>query len=470
MEQSSQFFPFDLGLHRMAPEKVLIANRGEIACRIMSSCRKLGLATIAVFSDADAEAMHVELADESYHLGPSPARESYLKGDLIVELALKAGARYVHPGYGFFAENVDFARAVEAAGLVWIGPRPSSIESMGDKERARKIAMAAGVPVLPGSQRFPVGALEGIEAAGAAVGYPLLVKAAAGGGGIGMRQVCSPAELGQEVRTTQSLAERSFGDGTVYLERFVAAARHVEIQVFGFGDGSAVHLFERDCSIQRRFQKVIEESPAPGLPEAARERLAEAAVALCRNECYRGAGTLEFVVDASTFEGFFIEMNTRIQVEHPVTEMITGRDLVAMQLDLARGNPQELKQSAIHSRGHAFECRVYAENPNKMFLPSPGTLDVLQLPSTGPERRVDTGFRAGDTISPFYDPMIAKLISYGRDRHEAIVIMREMLEQTRVVGVKSNVGFLSKILRDADFVAGDITTNFIAERHLRGEN
>lgn len=448
----------------MATEKVLIANRGEIACRIIRSCRKLGMATVAVFSDADADSLHVELADESYHLGPAPARDSYLKGALIIEAARKAAARYIHPGYGFLAENFDFARAVETAGLIWIGPHPSSIEGMGDKERARKIAIDAGVPVLPGSRRFAINALDGLEEAGAAVGYPLLVKAAAGGGGIGMRQVRSPSDLLQEVKTTQALAERSFGDGTIYLERFVSAARHIEIQVFGFGDGSAVHLFERDCSIQRRFQKIVEESPAPGLPESTRQRLAQAAVTLCRHESYRGAGTLEFVVDATNFEGYFIEMNTRIQVEHPVTEMITGGDLVQLQLQLARGDAPRLTQSEISSRGHAIECRLYAENPDKNFLPSPGKLTLLELPLPGEGRRIDTGFRAGDTISPFYDPMIAKLISHGRDRREAIETMRDMLARTKVEGVKCNVAFLSNIMRDEEFVAGNITTNFVFDR------
>jgi 3-methylcrotonyl-CoA carboxylase alpha subunit len=448
----------------MTAEKVLIANRGEIACRIIRSCRKVGMSTVAIFSDADADAMHVQLADESHRLGPAPARDSYLKSDLIVDIARKAAARYVHPGYGFLAENADFARAVESAGLVWIGPRPSSIENMGDKERAREIARAAGVPVLPGSRRFAPGALEGLEAAGTAVGYPLLIKAAAGGGGIGMRQVRTPGELVQEVMATQALAARTFGDSTVYLERYIAAARHIEIQVFGFGCGAAVHLFERDCSIQRRFQKIIEEAPAPGIPEETRKRLAEAAVALCRKESYRGAGTLEFVVDASTFDGYFIEMNTRIQVEHPVTELITGRDLVEMQLQLARGNQQKLDQSTIQRRGHAIECRIYAENPDKNFLPSPGKLATLDLPSEGEGRRIETGFRAGDTITPYYDPMIAKLISHGRNRREAIAIMRDMLADMRVEGLKCNVEFLSRIMRDESFVAGDISTNFINDR------
>jgi 3-methylcrotonyl-CoA carboxylase alpha subunit len=449
---------------RMAAEKVLIANRGEIACRIIRSCRKLGMRTAAIFSDADSESMHVHLADEAHRLGPAPARDSYLKADAIVDIARQTGSRYIHPGYGFLAENAGFARAVEEAGLVWVGPSPSTIDNMGDKERAREIAIATGVPVLPGSRRFLPGALHGVEAAGEAVGYPLLVKAAAGGGGIGMRQVRTPAELTQEVKTTQAMAERSFGDGTIYLERFVAAARHIEIQVFGFGDGRAVHLFERECSIQRRFQKIIEESPAPDLPEATRRHLAEAAVALCQHESYRGAGTLEFVVDASTFEGYFIEMNTRIQVEHPVTEMITGSDLVEMQLNLALGNHQTLDQSAIQRRGHAIECRLYAENPDRNFLPSPGTLRVLELPPASDGRRVDSGYRTGDTITPYYDPMIAKLISHGSDRLDAIEIMQDMLAKTRVEGVKCNLDFLASIMRDDAFRAGAITTNFVQDR------
>jgi acetyl/propionyl-CoA carboxylase alpha subunit len=279
-----------------------------------------------------------------------------------------------------------------------------------------------------------------------------------------MRQVRTSGELVQEVKTTQAMAERSFGDGTIYLERFVAAARHIEIQMFGFGDGAAVHLFDRDCSIQRRFQKIIEESPSPGLPEATRCHLTKAALALCQHESYRGAGTLEFVVDASTFEGYFIEMNTRIQVEHPVTEMITGLDLVEMQLELARGNRKMIEQTAIQRRGHAIECRLYAENPDKNFLPSPGTLRVLELPPTGDGRRVDTGFRVGDAITPYYDPMIAKLISHGSDRLDAIEIMQDMLAKTRVDGVKCNLEFLSRIMRDDAFRAGGVTTNFVQDR------
>lgn len=464
-ERCSPFWMFDVATGVcMTAEKVLIANRGEIACRIIRSCRKLGMTTAAIYSDADSGSMHVELADESYHVGPAPARESYLKCDIIVDIARRIGARYVHPGYGFLAESADFSRAVEKAGLIWVGPSASSIDKMGDKERAREIAIAAGVPVLPGSHRFAPDALDGIEAAGEAVGYPLLVKAVAGGGGIGMRQVRTSGELVQEVKTTQAMAERSFGDGTIYLERFVAAARHIEIQVFGFGDGAAVHLFERDCSIQRRFQKIIEESPSPGLSEATRCYLTKAAVALCQHELYRGAGTLEFVVDASTFEGYFIEMNTRIQVEHPVTEMITGLDLVEMQLELARGNRKMIEQAAIRRRGHAIECRLYAENPDKNFIPSPGTLRVLELPLTGDGRRVDTGFRAGDAITPYYDPMVAKLISHGSDRLDAIEIMQDMLSETRVEGVKCNLDFLSSVMRDEAFRAGAVTTSFVQDR------
>ena len=449
----------------MKANKLLIANRGEIACRIIRSCRKLGLETVAVYSEADTETMHVSMADEAHYIGPASARESYLRGDVILDLARKVGAGFIHPGYGFLAENADFARAVEACGLVWVGPHPRSIEKMGDKERAREIAIAAGIPVLPGSRRFGRNDVTDLHEAAKAVGYPLLVKAAAGGGGIGMRQVSEPSDLAQVTETTQVLAERAFGNGTVYLERFVPTARHIEIQVFGFGDGSAVHLYERDCSIQRRFQKIVEETPAPGIANPVRLRLAEAALALCRHESYRGAGTIEFVVDASSLEFYFIEMNTRIQVEHPITEMATGLDLVALQLEQARGNLEPFEQSTIRHTGHAIECRIYAENPAKNFMPSPGRLTTLEFPPERHGTRVDTGFRVGDSITPFYDPMIAKLISHGDDRRQAISMMQDMLAATRIDGVKCNVDFLLQIMQDEVFSAGAVTTNFVANRH-----
>jgi 3-methylcrotonyl-CoA carboxylase alpha subunit len=445
-------------------KKVLIANRGEIACRIIRSARALGLKTVAVYSEADAKAMHVAEADEAHPVGPAPARQSYLVADNILSAARASGADAVHPGYGFLAENSGFARAVAAAGLTWIGPTPDSIDDMGDKERARLLARAAGVPILPGSARFGSGDIAGLDEAARTVGFPLLVKAAAGGGGIGMRRVDQPAELAKVVEATQTLAGKSFGDGTIYLERLVAKARHVEIQVFGFGDGRALHLFERECSIQRRFQKIIEETPSPGLKPQTRAAMAEAAVALVRQERYRGAGTIEFVVDAATDAFYFLEMNTRIQVEHPVTEMTTGLDLVGLQIQLARGDDlSSLAQETVRQRGHSIECRLYAENPAMNFLPSPGLLKRFRLPAIGDGLRIDTGVREGDQISFHYDPMIAKLVSHGRDRDEAIARMLAALADTAVEGVATNVAFLRRVLDHPAFRAGDIHTGFAAE-------
>jgi 3-methylcrotonyl-CoA carboxylase alpha subunit len=445
-------------------KKVLIANRGEIACRIIRSARALGLKTVAVYSEADAKAMHVAEADEAHPVGPAPARQSYLVADSILSAARASGADAVHPGYGFLAENSGFARTVAAAGLTWIGPTPDSIDDMGDKERARLLARAAGVPILPGSARFAPGDTAGLDEAARTVGFPLLVKAAAGGGGIGMRRVDQPEELAKVVEATQTLAGKSFGDGTIYLERLVAKARHIEIQVFGFGDGRAVHLFERECSIQRRFQKIIEETPSPGLKPETRAAMAEAAIALVRQERYRGAGTIEFVVDAATDAFYFLEMNTRIQVEHPVTEMTTGLDLVGLQIQLARGDElSSLTQETVRQKGHSIECRLYAENPAMNFLPSPGVLKRFRLPAIGDGLRIDTGVREGDQISFHYDPMIAKLVSHGRDRDEAIARMLAALADTAVEGVATNVGFLRRVLDHPAFRAGDIHTGFATE-------
>ena len=340
---------------------VLVANRGEIACRVMRSCRSLGLRTVAVYSEADRQSMHVQSADAAVAIGPSSPRESYLNMERLIAAAQASGADAVHPGYGFLSENAEFAQAVLAAGMVWIGPTPQVIRDMGDKQRARELARASGLPILPGSARFPFGELGSLEDAGAQVGYPLLVKAAAGGGGIGMRRVDRSEQLRPMAEATQSMAQNAFGDGAIYLERFIERARHVEVQVFGFGDGNAIHLHERDCSTQRRFQKVIEESPAPLLAQTVRQRMADAATRLCADQRYGGAGTVEFVVDADTHEFFFLEMNTRIQVEHPVTEMNTGRDLVAMQIEHALGTLTAMAQSDIDAQGHAVECRIYAE-------------------------------------------------------------------------------------------------------------
>ena len=443
-------------------KKVLIANRGEIACRVIRSCRDLGLQAVAVYSEADASALHVALADEAYPIGPAPAKQSYLVVANILDAARAARADAVHPGYGFLAENAGFARAVARAGLTWIGPTPETIEDMGDKERARLLAKSAGVPILPGSARFAPGDLAGIEEAAADVGYPLLVKASAGGGGIGMRRVDAPADLSKTVEATQALAEKSFGDGAVYLERLVRRARHVEIQVFGFGDGHAVHMFERDCSVQRRYQKIVEESPAPNLPAALRRSMAEAAVALARQERYRGAGTIEFVVDAETNEFFFLEMNTRIQVEHPVTELVTGLDLVALQIRLARGDDLSgLRQGDVRTEGHAIECRVYAENPARNFLPSPGRLARFAPPNGPGAARVDTGVREGDQITFHYDPMIAKVIAHGADRDRAADRMAAALDGFVVEGMSTNIAFLRRLMDHAAFRAGETHTGFI---------
>ena len=383
----------------------------------------------------------------------------------MLEAARATGADAVHPGYGFLAENDDFARAVAAAGLTWVGPTPESIVDMGDKERARLLAKGAGLPVLPGSARFGPGDLAGLDAAGAEVGFPLLVKAAAGGGGIGMRRVDRPEDLAAAVQATQGMAQRAFGDGTVYLERYIARARHVEVQVFGFGDGTAIHAHERDCSIQRRFQKIVEESPAPGLPAAVRDAMCASAVALCHQERYRGAGTVEYVVDAETFDWYFLEMNTRIQVEHPVTEMNTGLDLVGMQLQLAGGRPLPVRtQDAVAPRGHAIECRLYAERPAKGFLPSTGTLARLALPLEAEGVRVDTGVREGDAVTHHYDPMIAKLIAHGADRGQAIERMLAALAATRIEGVETNRAFLEKVVGHPEFRAGRVSTGFV-EQH-----
>jgi len=440
---------------------LLIANRGEIACRIIRSARALGLATVAVHSDADAKALHVALADKAMHIGPSKPAESYLKIGAILDAARGSGADAVHPGYGFLAENEGFARAVAEAGLTWVGPTPESIEAMGDKARARALAEAAGVPVLPGSRRFAEGELEGIEAAGDWVGYPLLVKASAGGGGIGMRVVDAPTDLRKVAESTQGMAARSFGDGAVFLERYVRNARHVEVQVFGFGDGRAIHLFERECSVQRRFQKIVEESPSPGISAATRARMTTAAVALAEAVRYRGAGTMEFVVDADSEAFFFLEMNTRIQVEHPVTEAVTDLDLVALQLRLAAGEALELRQEDIRQQGHAIECRLYAENPAKMFLPQPGTLARLALPEGMAGIRVDTGVRQGDAVTPFYDPMIAKIIAHGPDRAAAIDRMLAALGRVEVEGLVANATFLARTVGHPAFREGRTTTSFV---------
>jgi 3-methylcrotonyl-CoA carboxylase alpha subunit len=442
---------------------LLVANRGEIACRVIRSARSLGLRTVAVYSEADANAMHVALADSAIAIGGAKPADSYLRVAAILDAARDSHADAVHPGYGFLAENEDFAEAVQSAGLVWVGPDPKTMQDMGDKERARLLAKAAGVPVLPGSARFAPGDLDGLEDAADDVGYPLLVKASAGGGGIGMRLVEDPAGLRKTVEATQGLAARSFGDGTVFLERYVRQARHVEMQVFGFGDGHAVHCFERECSIQRRFQKIVEESPSPGLSADAAHAMAAAATALVKQERYRSAGTIEFVLDDDTGAFYFLEMNTRIQVEHPVTEMLTGLDLVAMQLRLAMGEPlgDALHQDDVRRGGHAIEVRICAENPAKMFLPSPGRITKLALPAAGDGVRVDTGVREGDTVTPYYDSLLAKLIVHAADREAAVGKMLAALDATAIEGIATNVAFLRRVIDHAAFRAGRTLTGFV---------
>lgn len=453
----------------MPIETLLIANRGEIACRIARTCRDLGIRSVAVHSEADAEAAHVALCDEAVAIGPPPARQSYLNTEAVLEAARRTGANAVHPGYGFLSENRAFAEAVMAEGMVWVGPAPQTIEDMGDKDRARAIAAAAGVPILPGSRRFAPDDGEGLEEAADGVGYPLLVKAAAGGGGIGMRRVDRPEDLFAVVSATWSMAAKAFADGAVYLERFVPNARHVEVQVFGFGDGTGVHLHDRDCSVQRRFQKIIEEAPAPDLAPEARARMHRTAVDLVARQRYDGAGTVEFIYDADRGEAYFLEMNTRLQVEHPVTEMITGIDLVAWQIRHAEGRLPPVAQEDIAVSGHAMECRVYAERPEKNFLPSPGRIEALSWPEDGQGVRVDAGVLAGGTVTPYYDPMIGKVIAAGADRPQAMRRLAEALAATEVRGPSTNVAFLRAVLDSPGFSAGPVTTGFVQEFTSRKE-
>lgn len=429
----------------------------------MRTCKRLGIETVAIHSPADAGAMHVSLANSSIALPADAPRDGYANVEVVIEAARRAGADAVHPGYGFMSENSAFARGVEAAGMTWIGPRPETIDDMGNKNRARDLAEAAGVPVLPGSAPIQPGD-DSYHARAQAIGYPVLVKAAAGGGGIGMKRVDDPSTLGAAVDNVQTHAARLYGDPSVFIEKLVARARHVEIQVFGFGDGEAIHLYERECSIQRRYQKVMEESSGPNLDARQLELMRDAAVALARAERYTGPGTVEFLYDDETGAFYFLEMNTRIQVEHPVTEMVTGVDLVEQQIRLARGEAlTALRTGAPTRMGHAIEARLYAEDPRRAYMPSPGTLTELVLPTPSDSVRVDTGVRKGDTVSPFYDPMIAKIIGHGRTRPEAIDALAAGLAQVQVSGLKSNIELLRALLANEAFVAGRIHTGFLQE-------
>jgi 3-methylcrotonyl-CoA carboxylase alpha subunit len=439
--------------------RLLIANRGEIACRVARTARRLGIHTIAVYSDADAGALHVEMCDEAVHIGGASAQQSYLRGDAILEAARRTGAQAIHPGYGFLSENAEFAAACGAAGLVFVGPAPAAIAAMGSKSAAKAIMERAGVPQTPGyhgERQEPDYLLEQARR----IGFPVLIKAVSGGGGKGMRRVDRAEDFAAALLGCQREAQASFKDSRVLVERYLTQARHVEVQVFGDNHGGLVYLFERDCSIQRRHQKVIEEAPAPGMTPELRRQMGEAAVAAARAVDYSGAGTVEFIAEPSG-EFYFMEMNTRLQVEHPVTEMITGLDLVEWQLRVAAGEPLPLQQHQISIRGHAVEARIYAEDPARDFLPSIGRLSILRTPPQTAEVRVDTGVRQGDEITPYYDPMIAKLVAHGATRAEAIERLRTALSRFNVAGVSTNVEFLHRLAAAPSFLQARLDTALI---------
>ena len=442
--------------------RLLIANRGEIATRVIRAARELGVEAVAVCSESDVGALHVRMADAHVVIGPAPAAKSYLNTDALLGAAAQVGADAVHPGYGFLAENAAFARAVLDAGLTWVGPSPDAISLMGDKLGARATAQAAGVPTVPGTVD-PLPDVAAAREAAEQVGYPVAIKASAGGGGRGIRIVGNAEELTAQYPVAQAEAQAAFGNGTVYLERVVDPAQHIEVQVFGDGD-SVIHLGERACSMQRRRQKVIEESPAPGLPEGVRTAMCEAAVALAQQVGYRGAGTVEFLYDPQTQEYFFLEMNTRIQVEHPVTEMVFGVDLVREQLLVARGEPLSIAQGEVDPRGHAIEVRLTAENPAFDFLPSPGVLERFRMPG-GPFVRVDSGFEEGSQISPYYDSLVAKIITWGRTRDIARTRMIRALNEVDVEGIETTAQFLRELIDVAEFRSGEYHTTFL-EQHL----
>jgi 3-methylcrotonyl-CoA carboxylase alpha subunit len=442
--------------------KILIANRGEIACRIERTARRLGVATVAVYSEADAGALHVALADEAWPIGPSAPRHSYLDIARLVATARASGAEAVHPGYGFLSENAEFAEACATAGLVFIGPPPGAIRAMGSKAAAKALMEAHGVLVVPGYH----GAAQDdarLLAEAERLGFPVMIKASAGGGGRGMRVVDSAAGFARALDGARREAKGAFGDDAMLIERYLERPRHIEVQVFADSHGDTVHLFERDCSIQRRHQKVVEEAPAPGLDAARRQAIGEAAVAAARAAGYVGAGTIEFIAPAGGDAFYFIEMNTRLQVEHPVTEAVTGIDLVEWQLRVAAGGRLPLQQQQIALSGHAIEVRLYAENPARGFLPATGTLAALHLPQ-GEGVRVETGVRSGDAVTPFYDPMLAKIIVYGEDRAAARARLARALGDTAVVGIATNLGFLARVVADPEFAAGAVDTGFIERR------
>ena len=454
--------------------KILIANRGEIACRIAATARRLGIATVAVYSDADATSRHVADCDDAFHIGAAEATASYLCADKIISAALRSGAQAVHPGYGFLSENAAFAEACDAAGLIFIGPPVAAIRAMGSKSAAKTLMEKAGVPLVPGYHGVNQDA-DFLQLQADAIGYPVLLKASAGGGGKGMRIVEARADFSSALASCQREARNSFGDDTVLIEKYLCAPRHIEMQIFADAHSGVIHLFERDCSVQRRHQKVLEEAPAPGMTDARRSAMGDAAIAAARAVNYVGAGTVEFIVDQDgTF--YFMEMNTRLQVEHPVTEMITGIDLVEWQLRIAAGEALPLQQSQVTITGHALEARIYAEHPESGFLPSIGTLHHLRTPAAScfaacrnaqqtSTIRIDSGVREGDTISPFYDPMIAKLIVWGSDREAALRQMHDALQQYQVAGVATNIDFLARLVGSAAFTTAQLDTGLIEKNH-----
>ncbi|WNC17475.1 acetyl-CoA carboxylase biotin carboxylase subunit [Brevibacillus brevis] len=443
--------------------KVLVANRGEIAVRIIRACRELGIATVAVYSEADREALHVELADEAYCIGPTASKDSYLNMPRIMSVALLTGADAIHPGYGFLAENASFAQLCQDCKITFIGPDPEAISKMGDKSVAKSTMSQANVPLVPGTDGLIDDIDEALEVAGR-IGYPVIVKATAGGGGRGMRLAYDEEELAKAIRQAQKEAETAFGNPGVYLEKYVEEPRHVEIQIMGDKHGNAVYLGERDCSIQRRHQKLVEEAPSPALDSELRDRMGQAAVAAAKAVNYHGAGTVEFLLDKHG-QFYFMEMNTRIQVEHPVTEMITGIDLIKEQISVAAGNPLSFSQEDVTINGWAIECRINAENPAKNFMPSPGKV-ANYLPPGGYGVRVDSAVYPGYEITPFYDSMVAKLIVWGNDREEAIARMRRALDEFVIEGVHTTIPFHEKLLEHPDFVSGNFATNFLEKNKL----
>ncbi len=444
-------------------KKILIANRGEIAVRIIRACREMDISTVAVYSQADKDSLHVRWADEAYCIGPPPAAQSYLNFSNIISAALISGAEAIHPGYGFLAENASFAEICLASGITFIGPPPAAIQKMGDKALARKTMIAAGVPVVPGSEGV-VGDFTKAAKIARDIGYPVIIKASAGGGGRGMRVVHNEAELEKAFSTAQAEARSAFGSGEVYIEKYIEEPRHIEFQVLGDSYGHIIHLGERDCSVQRRNQKVVEEAPSAALTPELREKMGEVAVKAARAAGYYSAGTVEFLLDKH-YNFYFMEMNTRIQVEHPVTELVTGIDLIKEQIRIAAGEKLALAQEDVVIRGHAIECRINSEDPSKNFMPVPGKI-VAYLPPGGPGVRVDSAVYEGYVIPPFYDSMIGKLIVWGKDREEAIARMQRALQEFVIEGVPTTIPFHLKVLNNAFFRSGEVYTNFIQRRVL----